>query len=70
MDTRKIIDAVGGRKAVQEMTGLSRGRIYQWMDEESIPKPWLKFFQAKFPKLKWNDLLKEKAPAEKEAQPH
>lgn len=57
MDTRKIIEAVGGRKEVMAMTGLTRGRIYQWMDEESIPTPWLKFFQAKFPKLDWPALL-------------
>jgi len=57
MDTRKIIEAVGGRKAVIEMTGLTRGRIYQWMDEENIPTPWLKFFEAKYPDLDWGELL-------------
>lgn len=42
-----------------DMTGLSRGRIYQWLDGEPIPKPWLKFFQAKFPKLDWVALTGE-----------
>lgn len=56
MDTLKIIEAIGGRKAVIEMTGLSRGRISQWVTEKSIPTPWLKFFEAKFPNLDWKQL--------------
>ncbi|WP_165973770.1 hypothetical protein [Paucimonas lemoignei] len=62
----KIIDAVGGRKAVIEMTGLSRGRISQWVTDKAIPTPWLKFFEAKFPALDWDAL---RAPAEEEKIP-
>lgn len=62
MDTKKIIEAVGGRKAVMEMTGLTKGRISQWVTEESIPAPWLKFFEAKFPDLDWPYLRGEAPP--------
>lgn len=64
MDTKKIIAEVGGRKAVMEMTGLTKGRISQWVNDNKIPAPWLKFFQAKFPSLDWPHLLGEAAPRE------
>lgn len=56
MDAKKIIDAVGGRKQVMQMTELTRGRIYQWISENHIPDPWLKMFEAKFPDLDWESL--------------
>lgn len=49
MNAKQIIAAAGGRKAVIEMTGLTRGRISQWVVSDQIPKAWLKFFEAKFP---------------------
>lgn len=57
MDTKKIIAEVGGRRSVMEMTELTKGRISQWVTDNSIPTPWLKFFQAKFPHLDWPSLL-------------
>jgi hypothetical protein len=62
MDTKKIIDAVGGRKAVMSMTGLTKGRISQWAVANDIPTPWLKFFEAKFPELDWPYLRGEAPP--------
>jgi len=60
MNSRKVIEAVGGRKQVIAMTGLTRGRISQWVTENDIPTPWLKFFEAKFPDLDWDALVQEK----------
>ena len=57
MNAEKIIKAIGGRKVVIEMTGLTKGRISQWVVDNSIPVPWLKFFGAKFPDLDWEELL-------------
>lgn len=57
MDTLKLIEALGGRKAVIEMTGLTRGRISHWVTQNHIPRPWLKFFQEKFPDLDWPNLI-------------
>jgi hypothetical protein len=68
MNTKKIIEAVGGRKKVMEMTGLTRGRIYQWMDEGNIPTPWLKFFEAKYPELDWDQLRSEQSRAHLQPQ--
>lgn len=32
-----------------EETGLSKGRISQWVKTRSIPKPWRKYFLEKYP---------------------
>jgi hypothetical protein len=53
MDTKKLMDVLGGRKAVIEITELTRGRISQWVVENEVPTPWLKFFKAKFPRVDW-----------------
>jgi hypothetical protein len=57
MNAKNLIEAVGGRKKVMELTGLSRGRISQWVTGNDIPVAWLKFFQAQFPRLDWKSLL-------------
>lgn len=49
LSAKQIIDAVGGRKAVRALTGLTRGRIHQWEAEDHIPAAWMKFIEAKFP---------------------
>ena len=46
-----------------EMTGLTKGRISQWVSDGNIPTPWLKFFEAKFPNLDWPHLRGEAAPS-------
>jgi len=65
MNTQKIVELAGGRKAVIAMTGLTKGRISQWIVWKNIPKPWLLFFQEKFPDWDWKKLLSE-TPASKE----
>lgn len=49
IDAGEVIDRLGGSKTVQEMTGLSKGRISQWRTENHIPKPWLEFLRVKHP---------------------
>lgn len=50
MDAKQIVEAMGGVKETVKITGLTRGRIYQFMKENHIPRPWLLFFHAKNPK--------------------
>lgn len=66
MNTQSIINAVGGRKKVIEMTGLHKSSISYWTTNNILPVPWLKFFQAKFKKLNWDALMVEPAPVKKE----
>jgi len=54
MDTKTLIEQLGGRAKVISETGLSRGRISQWATADKIPAPWLKYFQAKYKKLPWH----------------
>jgi hypothetical protein len=68
MDTSKIITAIGGRKKVIEMTGLTRATISYWVTNNRFPKPWLKFFQTKYPRLNWKELLAE-GPESEAAEP-
>lgn len=37
---------MGGRKAVMEFTGLSKGRLSQWVGENRIPEAWMAAFRA------------------------
>lgn len=46
MDAADIIERLGGSKAVQALTGLTKGRISQWKTENHIPKSWKKFLQS------------------------
>jgi len=50
-DVGRLIDEFGGSKALQDLTGLSKGRISQWRTENSIPRPWRLVLQAKRPDL-------------------
>lgn len=47
MNTEKIIQLMGGRKKVMEITGLTRSRISQMISNNYIPKAWLVAFSAK-----------------------
>lgn len=54
MDTRELIDLLGGPSKVMEDTGLSKGRISQWATEDNIPRPWVKFYRLKRPDINWS----------------
>lgn len=49
MDTKKIIDSMGGRAEVMRITGLSKGRISQMVKENHIPRAWMAAFRAMKP---------------------
>ena len=49
MNVEKFILDIGGRKFLIELTGLSKGRISQWVIENRIPRAWIKYFIEKFP---------------------
>jgi len=51
MDAKTLITEFGGRQKVMAMTGLSKGRISQWVTTDEIPLAWLRFFKAKRPRL-------------------
>jgi hypothetical protein len=49
MNAEQVIVAMGGRAKVIELTGLSKGRISQWVTDNSIPKAWMRLFHEKRP---------------------
>ncbi|KDR41149.1 hypothetical protein [Caballeronia glathei] len=49
MDATKIIEAMGGRRRVMQITGLTKGRISQWVSGNHIPDPWMVAFRAMNP---------------------
>lgn len=51
MNVEKFIEALGGRAVVIAETGLSKGRISQWCINNTMPRPWVKFFREKYPEL-------------------
>lgn len=46
MNTTEIIQEMGGRQAVIELTQLSKGRISQWEKQNHIPRAWRVAFYA------------------------
>lgn len=46
MNANQVIEVMGGRKEVMKITGLSKGRISQWVNENHIPPSWLVAFRA------------------------
>jgi hypothetical protein len=46
MNANQVIEVMGGRKAVMKITGLSKGRISQWITQNHIPNSWLAAFRA------------------------
>ena len=51
MEAKQVINAMGGVKAVQQITGLTKQRVYQFIWEDHIPRHWLLLFHASKPKL-------------------
>lgn len=49
MTAADVIEALGGNKAVQKLTGLSKGRISQWRTENHIPALWLRVLRREKP---------------------
>jgi|TARA_R110000824_G_scaffold153382_1_gene325008 hypothetical protein len=49
MDVNNFISDIGGRKILINSTGLTKGRISQWVTGNHIPRPWIKFLVQKFP---------------------
>lgn len=57
MNARELITALGGPQAVINETGLTKGRISQWQTSNHIPRPWVKFLRARFPRaVDWNQV--------------
>lgn len=69
MTAAELLKKIGGTKAVQEITGLSKASISQWRTGNSIPRHWLLLFREKFPELdlprEWNG-----APVQQDKQSH
>lgn len=53
MNTEQIIELLGGRKEVMDDTGLSKGRLSQWVTADRITPSWERYFRAKRPDLDW-----------------
>jgi predicted transcriptional regulator len=52
MDTSKIINALGGNKAVAEICGISESAVSQWKTSKSgIPRHWLLYFKEKYKRV-------------------
>jgi hypothetical protein len=62
MDAHEIIEALGGTKAVQGLTGLSKGRISQMRTQNHIPRSWRLLFEEKRPDLFAKKRYKKRAP--------
>jgi len=61
MDTKQLFDELGGRQSVIAETGLTAGRISQWVTGNRIPAVWLKYFQAVRPDLPWQKYQQNEA---------
>lgn len=51
MNATEIIEAIGGRKRVLEITLLTKGRISQWEKQNHIPRPWQMVFHLMNPEI-------------------
>jgi hypothetical protein len=49
MNAIQVIKIMGGRQAVMQITGLTKGRISQWIKGDHIPSSWLVAFRAMKP---------------------
>ena len=66
MNARELIAALGGVPKLVKLTGLPEGRIYQWQTGNYIPRAWLKFFRARYPrKVAWDELVLADHPPRK-----
>ena len=61
MDARTLIEKMGGQGQVRKLTGLSKGRISQWVVSDSIPRSWAMFLSEKFPQLDFQKFLEKAA---------
>lgn len=57
MKVGEIIDGIGGRRAIQGLTGLTPGQISHWIKRDYIASHWIRFFIALKPELDWVELL-------------
>ncbi len=53
MDTKHLVGLLGGPSQIMEDTGLSKGRVSQWVSEDRITPSWLKFYRLKRPDIDW-----------------
>lgn len=51
MNADEIIQAMGGRAKIMQITGLSKSRISQWSTANRIPAAWMVAFRALNPSL-------------------
>lgn len=49
MDATTVIEIMGGRAEVRRITGLTSGRLSQWVKENHIPLSWMTAFRAMKP---------------------
>lgn len=56
MDASKIIDLLGGTRAVSIDCGVTDGAISQWRNN-GIPHPWVKYLVTAYPEMDWPALL-------------
>lgn len=47
MHAKEVIERMGGVKSVMKITGLTKVRVYQFIQQNHIPKSWLMFFHEK-----------------------
>jgi hypothetical protein len=53
MNTKHLIELLGGPAKIMEDTGLSKGRISQWGAADEITRPWLELYKLKRPDIDW-----------------
>lgn len=66
MDTKELIDLLGGPKKVIADTGLSKGRISQWSTENKITDSWLKYLKQKYKRIPWSQYEPADSPVASE----
>ncbi|GAB3107720.1 hypothetical protein GCM10027288_18320 [Bordetella tumbae] len=49
MNATDVINIMGGRAEVMRITGLTKGRISQWVSDNEIPRSWMTAFHAMRP---------------------
>lgn len=54
MDTKHLIELLGGPASVMELTGLSKGRISQWVTANKITRSWLEYLKLKRKDIPWD----------------
>lgn len=49
MNVNRVFEIMGGREAVLGLTRLTKGRLSQWVKDDSIPRAWLMLFHQMHP---------------------